>query len=142
MGLIYEEPLPILRAEAESRMASGNAALIADALLRASLSQVDPSWIEAASLHALDRPEVEVRWSATLALGHLVRRYGHIDLDSILLKIKLLKQDAALWGRVDDLLSDIQIYLKDADETQLRKLRNARAAHKRGLAEIKRIMSL
>ncbi len=142
MGLIYEEPLPILLPEAEALLASGEPALIADALLRASLSQVEPSWVEAASLQALDRPELAVRRSATLALGHLVRRYGHIDLDPTLAKIKPLKQDPALWGRVDDLLSDIQIYRKDADQTQRRKLKNARAAHKRGLAEIKRIMSL
>ncbi len=68
-------------------MASGDPTLIADALLRASLSQVDASWVEAASLHSLERPELEVQWAATLALGHLVRRYGRVDLDAVLYQI-------------------------------------------------------
>lgn len=139
MKLLYEEPLPIELSDAKSQMASEEPALIADALLRASLSEVDASWIEAASLQALERPELEVRWAATLALGHLVRRYGHLDLDAVLSKIKPLGEDPKLWGRIDDLLDDIGTFLREADGTQLRKLKKAHTEHKRKLAAIKRM---
>jgi hypothetical protein len=63
----------------------------------------------------------------------------HLVAWSVLVKIKPLKKDPQLWGRVDDLLDDLATFLKDADETQRRKLKKAHAAHKRGLAASKRM---
>jgi len=134
MRLRYEAPLPIELAGAESQMASGEPALIADALLRASLLRVDASWVEAACLRSIEHPEPEVQWAAMLALGHLVRIHGYIDLDTLLSKFQPFNKDPRLWGRVDDLLDDIRTFLRDADESQLRKLKKAHTAHKEGLS--------
>ena len=83
--------------------------LVAGALLRASLSQVDPMWVLSASLQALACPELEVRWAAVMALGHLVRRYRHIDINPIVTAVTPLREDPRLSGKVDDLLGDITI---------------------------------
>ncbi len=107
----YEEPSAIEFSEAETYMASGNPTLIADALLRASLSQIDATWVEAACLRFLKRPEIEVRWAALTALEHLVRRYRRVDVDAILMEVEPLREDPDLSGKVDDLLDDIEIYM-------------------------------
>src|SRR6059058_2645826 len=57
---------------------------IADSLVRASLSDIDHHWVENACLHALDRPELEVRWAALSALGHLVLRYKQVDVSTVM----------------------------------------------------------
>ncbi len=109
----YEQPTPIELSEAETNIASGISALIADALLRASLSQIDPEWVQAASLWALSRPEFEVRWAALTALGHLVRRYRGIDIGTIRNDVSRLREDPDLSGKVQDLLDDIDVYGDD-----------------------------
>lgn len=107
----YEEPLPIELSEAEAAVHSGDPSSIADVLLRASLSAVDPQWVEAASLSALARPESAVKWAALLALAHLVRRYGHLNTEAVQAAVIPLRDDPRLAGRVDDLMDDIQIFL-------------------------------
>jgi len=106
----YEQPLPIELPEAEANVASGNPTLIADALLRASLSTIDAAWVEAACLKSLERPELEIRWAALTALGHLVRRYGLQDVGAVLIKVESVRNDPKLSGRANDLLDDIKMF--------------------------------
>jgi hypothetical protein len=92
-------------------MASGEADRIADAILRASLSNIDYRWVQAAGLQALRRLEFEVRWAALSALGHLVRQYKDADVDAILTEaLRVRAEDPTLSGKVGDLLDDIEVF--------------------------------
>jgi len=106
----YEEPQPIGLPEAEEGMASGDPTLIADALLRVSLSGIDAQWVEDACLRSLERPEFAVRWTALTALGHLVRRHRRLDMNAVLEAIEPLRSDSDMSGKVGDLLDDIKVY--------------------------------
>jgi len=108
----YEQPRPIGLPEAEVCMASGDPALIADAILRASLSEIDAEWVEGACLRSLERPDLAVRWAALTALGHLVRRHGRLDINAVLRAIEPLRLAPGLSGRVDDLLDDIKMFAR------------------------------
>jgi hypothetical protein len=106
----YEQPQQIELSEAAVCVASGDPSLIGDALVRASLSKIDPTWVEAVSLRCAARPESELRWAALTALSHLVRRYRDLDVDAVRKAIDPLRDDPCLAGKVDDLLDDIRTY--------------------------------
>ncbi len=91
-------------------MTSDDPLLVGDAIVRASLSQIDPTWVEAASIRLLTRPEMELQWAALSALAHLTRRYRNLDIDAVLKAIEPLRGDPHLAGKVDDLLDDIRTY--------------------------------
>lgn len=112
----YEEIAPIDRAEAEAALTSGAAPRIADAVLRASVSSIDPAWVEAACLRSLAQPDLEVRWAALSALGHLARRYRHLDVDDVVAAVEPLRDNPALAGKVSDLLDDIDTYVRASPE--------------------------
>lgn len=106
----YQEPAPIELAAAERAIASGEPSLIADALLRSSLSPIDGVWVQAVSLQSLASPHSEVRRVALIALGHLVRRYEGFDKDAVLREAMPLLDDPYLAGTVEDLMSDIEVF--------------------------------
>ena len=106
----YQEPAPIELAAARRALASGEPSLIADALLRSSLSPIEGAWVQAVSLQSLASPHREVRRMALIALGHLVRRYEQFDKDAVLSAARPLLEDPYLAGTVEDLMSDIEIF--------------------------------
>lgn len=108
----YEEIPPIERVDAEAAIASGVPPRIADAVLRASLSNIDPAWVEAACLRSLTHPDLQVRWAALSALGNLARRYRYLDVDDVLAALEPLRGNAVLNGKVSDLLDDIDTYVR------------------------------
>ncbi len=108
----YEEIPAIDLPAAEAGITSGVPSQIADALLRASLSLIDPTWVEAACLRSLAHPDLEVRWAALSALGHLARRYRRLDIGDVLAAVKPLRDNPALAGKVSDLLDDIDTYVR------------------------------
>lgn len=106
----YEEPLEIDLAEIKARIVSGNPTQAADALLRASISPIDPKWVEVACLRSLEQSEIEVQWAALIALENLVRRHRSIDVKAILSAVEPLQRDPRLSGVVSDLLDDIEMW--------------------------------
>jgi len=111
-GLV--QPIGLL--EAEACLESDDPTLIADSLLRASLSDIDHCWVESACLHALDRPELGVRWAALSALGHLARRYRHVDVSTVMAAIQPLRAIPSVSGKIDDLLGDINVFVCNENE--------------------------
>ena len=107
----YEEIPAIDLLAAEAGIASGVPSQIADALVRASLSPIDPAWVEAACLRSLAQSDFEVQWAALSALGHLARRYRRLDTGAVLAVVQPLRDNPALAGKVGDLLDDIDTYV-------------------------------
>jgi hypothetical protein len=107
----YEALEPIGLHDAKASMASGDPSRIADALVRASLSDIDAKWVEAACLGSLDLRDLQVRWSALTALGHLARRYRNLDVAATLKAIQPVRDHPSLAGKVEDLLDDIEVFI-------------------------------
>jgi hypothetical protein len=97
-------------------LASNDPALIADALLRASLSDIDPQWVEQTCLQALNRPELAVRRIALTALGHLARRYKQLDIPTVTAAVEFLRAIPELSGNVDDLCDDIDMFVPNGTD--------------------------
>jgi hypothetical protein len=82
------------------------------ALLALALHDEDWRWVQNLSLELINDPDPAMRGTAVLALAHLARIHRKLDLDKVLPELKRLKHDAAISGRVEDALSDIEIFLK------------------------------
>ena len=111
--LRYELPQPMTLQEAAAALASGDPAQRGKALLRASLSDVDPTWVQAASLQSLAHPEPEVRRLALLALAHVARRYRCLDAAAVLAAALPLHADSACVGAVEALLDAMDMSLPE-----------------------------
>ena len=99
------------RAEIERLLASRNETAIADALLSAAYYEPDWQWVQGQCLHFLNDPENNNRWIAAVCLGHLARIHRKLDLEVVLPKLQVLKDDPAVGSAVEDALADIRFYL-------------------------------
>jgi|SRR6516165_1303574 hypothetical protein len=110
-GLHYEEPLPINRAEADVILAGSDEARICETLIRLAYHDPDWRWVQDLCLRFLQYPDRSVRGCAVTCLGHLARIHGTIDAAKVLPALRTLQTDIALAGRVDDAISDIEMFV-------------------------------
>ena len=113
----YEEPTLIERKDAEVELASGNWEKISMALLRLSLHDSDPKWLEATLLPYLRHDHYWVRGVAAMCLGHVARLHGTLDLDTVIPAIRELLDDEAreTRGKALDALDDIEIFMQRSE---------------------------
>ena len=107
----YEKLQPISRREVKDALDRGDAARIADALLRMSLSDPDWNWAEDLCLKSLNDHRPEVKAAALVALGHLARLHRVLHLDRVLPRLKELLHDPEWAGRAEDVLDDIAVFV-------------------------------
>ncbi|MCA9624038.1 MAG: hypothetical protein KC731_33675 [Myxococcales bacterium] len=109
----YEEPTPIERTEAEVELASGDSDRISVALLRLTLHDDDPKWLEATLLPYLQHEQAWVRGVAAMCLGYVARLHGTLDLDVVIPAIRELLDDETreTRGKAEDALDDIEIFM-------------------------------
>jgi hypothetical protein len=108
--MIYESLEPIERAEAEAALTSDDAGAVVRALLRLALHDPDGPWVQTACQNLADHPAAEVRRAVAMALGHLARLHGTLDLASALPLLKALAADPDVAGVADDALDDVEWY--------------------------------
>jgi hypothetical protein len=107
------EPIPeMTRAEALGMLDGTDGLSRSKALLSLALYDPDWRWVQNLSLKLLDDPDSGLKGTAALALAHLARIHRALDLDVVLPALERLKSDRNIGGRVEDALSDIQIYVK------------------------------
>ena len=110
--LHYENVLPINRAEADAILGRLDDPRICETLIRLAYHEPDWRWVQDLCLRFLQHSDPGVRGCAVTCLGHLARIHGAIDASKVLPALRALQSDAALSGRVDDVLSDIEMFVK------------------------------
>lgn len=108
----YEEPTPIGRDHAARELASNDWERISMALLRLSLHDPDPSWLQQTVLPFLRHEHHWVRGTAAMCLGHIARIHGRVDTHIVVPAIRELLEDPATRGKAEDALDDIAMFAR------------------------------
>jgi hypothetical protein len=110
----YEDPPPASREELESAVATGDPAAISRTIIGV-LEDGDPIWLTDRLLDLTRHESTAVRATAITSLGHVARIYGQIDRGLVLSRLRELRSDPLLIGRVDDAVDDIDHFTPSTD---------------------------
>ena len=108
----YEAIEFISKADAETVFVSENPVLISQTLVRLAYHCDDWRWVQSKCLLYSASENENVQNTAILCLGHLARIHHKLDMELIMPVLSRLKKNPKLEGRVEDALSDIDIYIK------------------------------
>lgn len=110
MSIIYQDP-SISRDAAMTRIASGVAENVVTGLVSIGMSEEDPVWAQAICLQYLSSKTEAIAASAITALGHIARRHGRLDTETILPALENLKRRMpSLQGVIEDTIDDIEMF--------------------------------
>lgn len=110
MPLLYQDPT-LSRAEATTLIASGIDREIVAGLISIGLNESDRIWAQTTCLKHLEAESELVVAAAVTALGHIARRHGEIDKESVIPALETVKTTfSALEGVVEDTLDDIHAF--------------------------------
>jgi hypothetical protein len=107
--LIYQEPHPISREEAEAAFASDDSERIAFALVNAAFHDADWRWVQERCLGFARDDVAAVRQIAVTCLGHVARVHRRLDLERVLPALDELSGDPQV--QVGDALDDIRMFV-------------------------------
>lgn len=86
---------------------------MAEAILSASLYDLDREWCDSLCLQGLDSEHREVVYASLMGFGHISRVHRNLDTERILPRLLTLKSDQRLTGIIDDVLDDISLFVKN-----------------------------
>ncbi|QXI04079.1 MULTISPECIES: hypothetical protein [Pseudomonas] len=110
MSLIYQNP-SINHDEAVRLLSSGIDANVIAALVSIGLNETDRNWAQDICLkHLTSKTEAIVAAAAT-ALGHIARRHGEVDTETVFLALESARRThPSLQGIIEDALDDIDVF--------------------------------
>ncbi|SRR6266704_2747874 len=108
----YVKPAPLSRDVAIAKLTGTDRLARIHGLLSLALYDPDWKWVQDRSLELLQDPDLDLVATAILALGHVGRLHGRLELDIVLPELEALKTNEALAGRVSDVLNDIDIFVR------------------------------
>lgn len=110
MGLIYQNPR-IPHDEAILLLASGTDADISTALVSIGLNETDSNWAQDICLKYLTSKTEAIVAAAATALGHIARRHGELDAETVFAALESVKRmHPSLQGIIEDTLDDIDVF--------------------------------
>jgi hypothetical protein len=107
----FENPKPLLRADAEEKLRSADSTSRVDALLALAFYDSDWRWVQDRCLSMLDDPHVDVRAMAALCFGHLARIHRQLDLDRVIPALKAVLDTPVVGAKARDALDDIEVFI-------------------------------
>src|SRR5882724_6172059 len=111
-SMIYCEPQPIDRRDAEHIFAPGDANQIASTLVDVTFHDPDWRWVQNVCLGFAHAEAPAVRQVAVTCLGHIARIHRKLDLETVLPVLKELAEDPAV--TTEDALDDIRMFIHNA----------------------------
>ena len=109
--MIYREPQPIDRRDAEHIFASGDANQIASTLVDVTFHDPDWRWVQNICLGFAHADAPVVRQAAVTCLGHVARIHRTLDLETVLPVLDELAADPAV--TTEDALDDIRMFIRN-----------------------------
>jgi hypothetical protein len=111
-SMIYHEPQPLSRDEAEHIFASHDTSAIASALVDIAFHDGDWRWVQNKCLGFARHPAPAVRQVAVTCLGHVARIHRTLDLAAVLPVLDELSRDSSV--TTEDALDDIRMFVSNA----------------------------
>jgi hypothetical protein len=110
VSLIYKDP-SISHDEAVKLLASGTDVNVIAALTSIGLNEVDRICAQDICLKHLSSETEAIVASAVTALGHIARRHGELDTETVLPALEITKERfPSLVGTIEDTLDDIDVF--------------------------------
>jgi hypothetical protein len=110
VSLIYQDP-SISHDDAIKLLASGVTANVVAALTSIGLNEVDRDWAQDICLEHLANDSEAIVASAVTAPGHIARRHGEVDTETVLPALETIKgKFPSLAGTIEDTLDDIDAF--------------------------------
>ena len=94
--LKYEPVNPLSRDELDTRLASDEPSVVADALYRAAKWEKDFIWVQRLCIEGLRSPHVVVRWAAATSLGDLACWQRPLDAEVVIRALERAVKDPAI----------------------------------------------
>jgi len=110
--LRYYDIPPIDRKEAETCLVSGSIEDICRALISLAHHDPDWQWVQQKCFEFIRHRDKEIRANAALCLGHLARIHRKLDKQRAISTLRKMLSDPELAGRAQDVLDDIEMYLR------------------------------
>jgi hypothetical protein len=108
--LTYHDP-SISHDEAVSLFDSGLEKNIVTALISLGLNEQDSAWAQTTCLKHLESGTQSVAAAAIIALGHVARRFGELEMQTVMSALDSVKgKFPALEATVADMLGDIEMF--------------------------------
>lgn len=110
MSLIYQDP-SLSHDEAIRHLASDLDENVICALVSIGLNETDRAWAQDTCLKYLTNKTEAIVASAVTALGHIARRHGELDIQTVLPALEIVQRKfPALKGIIEDTLDDIDTF--------------------------------
>ncbi|MCR8574619.1 hypothetical protein [Streptomyces sp. Isolate_219] len=107
----YKSPVPLPKEESERVFAEGEPPAISETLIAAALNGEDREWVERWIVLLSQHPDVGVRKTTAVALGHLARLHGSVSSPAIT-AIQALLKDERTAGAAGDGLDDVNMFCR------------------------------
>ncbi|TMU80035.1 hypothetical protein FGA82_11330 [Pseudomonas fluorescens] len=110
MSLIYQDP-SISHDEAIRLLGSDTDANVIAALVSIGLNETDRNWAQDICLKYLASKTEAIVAAAANALGHIARRHGELDTETVFAALESVKRmHPSLQGIIEDTLDDIDVF--------------------------------
>jgi hypothetical protein len=108
--LIYHDP-SLSHDEAISFLTTKDLSKVTEALISIGLNETDSTWAQEICLRYMSNDDEDIASAAIIAIGHIARRFGQLDMAKISPALQQAKTKSPfLSGAVQDTLDDIQMF--------------------------------
>ena len=109
--MLYVEIPVMTRSEIERCFQTEPPRIVARALISAALYDSDFDWVQQQCLEFLNGPDIGLRGTALVGLGHLARLHGRLDVATLNEQLAGAERHPILAGFVADLRRDIEMFI-------------------------------
>lgn len=108
--MIYHDP-SLTHDEAISFLTTKDLSKVTEALISIGLNETDSTWAQEICLRYMSNDDEDIASAAIIAIGHIARRFGQLDMAKISPALQQAKTKSPfLSGAVQDTLDDIQMF--------------------------------
>lgn len=110
MNMRYHDP-DLTRDEAVHDLATGDVSKVTTALISVGLNEMDCTWAQDVCLRHMDNDNEEIASAAIVAIGHIARRFGTLDMARVTpALIRAEHKCPALSGVIGSAMDDIEMF--------------------------------
>lgn len=110
MTMRYHDP-SLDHDEAVRYLATTDRGKVTEALISIGLDEMDGEWAQHTCLQFIGHPDDEIAAAAIVAIGHIARRFGEVDMTKITPAFEQARQrSSSLSAAVNDAMDDIKMF--------------------------------
>ncbi|MDO9343997.1 hypothetical protein [Pseudomonas pergaminensis] len=110
MTMRYHDP-SLEHDEAVRYLATSDVSKVTEALISIGLDETNGDWAEHTCLQFIEHPDDEISAAAIVAIGHIARRFGALDMTKVTPALEQARRRSpSLSAAVNDAMDDIEMF--------------------------------